>query len=171
MKAAARAPDQQPAEAKPEAKRPVPEFREEPTAIGYKVNDYSIVAPDKMTLEDLTDPAAWALIKQNTRGFALAVGDSVRVVHRDWFATVLVDKAARNEPCHVLVQFVTKRGAYAAISRDLVPADHDVDQDPITGRYKAIFIRGDERIELGEHSTYQAAADQCRDHASRVAAR
>lgn len=170
MKAAtARAPEQAAAETKPQ--RVVPEFRDEPTAIGYKVNDYSIVAPDAMTPEDLTDPVAWALVKQNTRGFALAVGDSVRVIHRDWFALVLVDKAARNEACHVIVQFVTKRGTYADPHRDLIPRDHFVSTDPTTGHFKAMFRRGEELIELGEYSTYQIAADQCRDHATRVAAR
>ena len=116
-----------------EQQREMPEFRDEPTNIGYRVNDYSVVAPDKMTAEDLTDPAAWSLVKQNTRGFQLAVGDSVRVIHRDWFATVLVDKAARNEPCYVIVQSVTKRRSYAELRRDLIPANHDVVPDSITG--------------------------------------
>lgn len=159
------------AEKKPEAERVVPEFRDAPKPIGYALSDYSVAAPDGMTPEDLTNPIVWALVKENSRGFELHVGDSLRVVHRDWIAAVVVDRGGRGQACHVLVESVLKRQNYAASRRDLMPSDHDAVLDPVTGYWRAIFYRGParEEVELGEYSVEARAIEECRDHATRVA--
>jgi len=153
------------------AQRVVPEFRERLAFIGQAVNDFSLIAPDGMRVEDLTDPAAWALAKQAPSHPTLTIGDSIRVIHRDWFAVCVIDQAGAGQPCYALVLSVTPRKNYSAVKRDLITADHDVVQDSRTGHHHAIFFRGRERerVLLGEYSTWQAAVDACRDHTNRTA--
>jgi len=153
------------------AQRVAPMFRERLAFVGQQCNDYTLMAPENMTVEDLTDPAVWALVKQAPGQPTLGIGDSIRIIHRAWFAECVVDVAGRGEPCRVLVRSVVARKSYGEIKRDLIPEDHEVVQDPKTGHQHAIFYRGRERerVVLAEYSTWQDAADACRDHANRTA--
>lgn len=153
---------------KPE-ERVTPEFRDLLQPIGYASNDFSIVAPEAMTIEDLTDPAAWAIAKQRLGGYTLATGDMVRVIHPEWFAIVLIDQAGRGETCRALVMSVTRRLRYAESERGRLAKGYRVVQDRATGHWRAMFERAGELVLIAEHAVEKDAVDAANGHADRVA--
>lgn len=154
----------------------VSEIRARPQPIGYEKADYSVLLADDIRPEHLEDAQCWTTAKHLTasdHGPCLMPGDTVRGIHRDYFAFCVVDSSGPGEPCHVIVTQVVPRKKHEARERALVPAEHYVELNPKTGRYDYGFFRGsdNERVSIGDARTFDQAADECRKHAARTAKR